>query len=285
MKIVKFLGGLGNQMFQYAFYKSLSINSKNVKSDITGFQTYSLHNGFELENIFNISMNNANPFTINLYDKTYKTWHIRKLRRLLNLKRLYFEEREWSIYDENTLKDSKKVFYWGYWQNEKYFKNIEEQIRNDFIFKNILDSRNHLICEKIKNTNSVSIHIRRGDYVNHPLFGDICNEDYYVKAIKHIQLKVDNPEYFIFSNDISWCKKHLKLLDATFIDWNIGKQNFIDMQLMSYCKHNVIANSSFSWWAAWLNNNENKMVFAPKKWRNDINNTSIDILPEQWIKI
>jgi hypothetical protein len=285
MKIVQFLGGLGNQMFQYAFYKALQNKYKDVKVDLLSFNDYKLHNGFELDFIFNIKINKANSFVSKLYNPKYRNWTVRKLRRLLNLKKVYFEEKECFIYDENLLAYPSKRFYWGYWQTEKYFKHIEAEIRNDFIFKTPLNKKNELLFEKIKNTTSVAVHIRRGDYVNHPLFGDICDENYYNKAIKHIQLEVKKPTFFIFSNDMVWCKNQLNLPNATYVDWNIGDDSYIDMQLMSYCKHNIIANSSFSWWAAWLNNNGNKIVIAPQMWINNVDNAVIDILPTQWIKI
>lgn len=285
MIIVQFVGGLGNQMFQYAFYKTLQSKNKKVKADLVRFSIYEYHNGFEIEDIFNISLDKVTPFRSKLYNPLYRSWAIRKLRRLLFLKNLHFEEKNDFIFDSDVFLRSKKKYFMGHWQTEKYFKGIETEIKNDFIFKVPLNTKNQLLSEKVKNTNSVAIHVRRGDYINHPLFGNICNENYYNKAIKYMQINVSNPAFFIFSNDILWCKNQFNLPNATYIDGNIGCNSYIDMQLMSYCKHNIIANSSFSWWAAWLNHNENKMVVAPKKWLNNIDNEVIDIVPTQWIKL
>jgi len=281
MKIVKFLGGLGNQMFQYAFYLSLSNKHNKVKADISGFENYELHNGLELENIFNIKLDKASTFSIKIFDPTYSTWIYRKLRRILNLKKAYLKEQNPFLFDNGVLNDSKNRMYWGYWQNVGYFEHINDKIRHSFIFKNPLENENLNISKLIIESESVSIHIRRGDYIGHDLLGGICDLNYYKEAISLIKSHVLNPTFFIFSNDIEWCKENLKIIEAYYISWNRNKESYIDMQLMSICKHNIIANSSFSWWGAWLNPNKSKIVIAPKKWINDSDDT---LALNEWIK-
>lgn len=281
MKIVKFLGGLGNQMFQYAFYLSLAKRYSNIKADVSGFDDYLLHNGLELENIFNIKLDKANPLIVKIFNPKYSAWKYRKLRRILNLKKAFYNEKKFFIFDEEALINSKSRMYWGYWQNENYFKHITEEVRSSFIFKYPLESENLKISKLILNSESVSIHVRRGDYVGHSLLGGICDLNYYNEAISIIQKRTINPLFFIFSNDIDWCKTNLNLKNAHYISWNENEKSYIDMQLMSICKHNIIANSSFSWWGAWLNDNQDKIVISPKKW---INSSSDSPAIEEWIK-
>jgi len=285
MKIVKFLGGLGNQMFQYAFYLSLKNNFKHVKADIIGFENYELHNGMELEEVFNIQLDRASEFYIKLYDPNYRKWIFRKLRRVLGLKDAYFEELKPFVFDESIYLDTNDRLYWGYWQNEKYFLNIEDKIRSSFKFQKPLTGQNEAIVKLIAASESISIHVRRGDYVGHSLLGGICERDYYENAIALIKESVLNPVFFVFSNDIAWCKDNLNVGNAKYIAWNQAKESYKDMQLMSLCKHNIIANSSFSWWAAWLNINKGKRVIAPAKWVNEPGYDDSDVCPKNWIKI
>ena len=145
-----------------------------------------------------------------------------------------------------------------------------------------------MFYKKIRQHKSVSIHVRRGDYVNHPLFGGICDKAYYQRAITYIQEKTDCDYYIIFSNDIKWCEENLSALlmgkNVVFVNWNKGKDSYQDMYLMSRCNYNIIANSSFSWWGAWLNNNPEKIVVAPKIWMKVLDN-DFDIIPTSWIRI
>lgn len=286
MKIVKFLGGLGNQMFQYAFYSALSKRHKKVKADISGYKNYPLHNGFELENIFNLDVKKAPTFKIKLYDPSVRTWYIRKLRQILGLKKAYQVEINPFFYYENILKAEGPKLYWGYWQNQNYFIDIEQEIRTAFQFKNKLSEKNQNLFQHICQSDSVSVHFRRGDYVGHESLGGLCSPNYYKEAINIMETKVKDPTFFIFSDEIEWCKSNLSLPPQTvFIEGNNGTNSYVDMQLMSNCKHNIIANSSFSWWAAWLNQNPNKIVIAPSKWINDDQLNDSDIIPKTWLKI
>lgn len=281
MKIVRFLGGLGNQMFQYALYKSLQNKYPDVQADLQGYTNYSLHNGFELENIFDLKMNKVSPFKSNLYYS--KKWGYRKLRRLFGLKNTYITEKTLFSFDESILNNPKTTYYWGYWQNFNYFNDIASEIKKDFQFIAPSEKENKQVLDQIKLKNSVSIHIRRGDYLNDLLLGGLCGLDYYKQAIDYIQSSVASPSFFIFSDDIAWCTENLNLDDCTFISWNTGLSSYIDMQLMSACKHNIIANSSFSWWAAWLNPNPTKIVIGPKKWINDSDPDVSMSFPKNWI--
>ena len=177
----------------------------------------------------------------------------------------------------------------GSWISEKYFKDIEDIIRKEFTVKVPQTGRNRETAEMILNSESVSLHVRRGDYVTSPEYReiyDICNLGYYERCIKYITDRVKSAHFFIFSDDSEWAKNNLKIpFPTTFVGHNNDKTNYEDLRLMSQCQHNIIANSSFSWWGAWLNANPGKIVCAPEKFIRLRNFDTKDILPENWIKI
>lgn len=288
MKIVKILGGLGNQMFQYAFYLSLKRNFSDdiIKVDLSCFNGYPLHCGFELERIFQVNMIQATFMDLLKNGYPYYNYRVRQLgkRILPNRKSIYFESSD-AYLDAEVYKDASNKYYDGYWQNIFYFKNAEDLIRRSFAFPMLKDCRNIEIAEQIKSVNSVSIHVRRGDYLNNKLYEGICDIDYYCRGIKYLLESLEDPCFFIFSNDINWCRinlmPYLDKCSFSFINWNQGKDSYIDMQLMSLCKHNIIANSSFSWWGAWLNNNYGKIVISPRKWINIELKSNIQL--QEWI--
>lgn len=285
MQIIWCSGGLGNQMFQYAFYRRLQLDGKSVTLDISGFNDYGLHNGFELDKIFPVKINLADEVLINNIKQ--KISHLSLLKKIwwkvfTNFRPVIVQKNFGYSSRLSNLQGLK--YLEGYWQSEKYFGTHSDTIRNDFKFP-LLDIKNKDYADKISQGEAVSIHIRMGDYVNHPLHGGICTLEYYKKALSLIEEKVESPLFFIFSNDIEWCQNNLKLDKAIYVAGNEGENSFRDMQLMSMCKHNIIANSSFSWWGAWLNNNPDKVVVAPSKWFNDTTINTKDLLPDSWIQI
>ncbi|MFZ1388643.1 MAG: alpha-1,2-fucosyltransferase [Thiolinea sp.] len=289
MIISNILGGLGNQMFQYANSRYLSIlHNQPLLLDISDFNGYSLHNGFELNRIFNISAQIAQPKDVERILGWQRSKSIRyfvrknKLRFIRN-KNYILEPcfNYWKII--NTL--DPPYYLEGYWQSELYFMQIQDIIRNDFSFNEVLTGINKELSEKINSTNSVSLHIRRGDYLNikNKKIHAPCPLRYYQDSIRIILEQVINPSFFVFSDDINWAKENLILdFDVNYISHNTGLMSYNDMNLMSLCKNNIIANSSFSWWGAWLNANPNKIVIAPKKWFEVEKDTS-DLYPIGWI--
>jgi len=201
-------------------------------------------------------------------------------------KKLIIRERYFH-FDPQIIRKYNYAIFDGYWQSEKYFIDIKNIITEELsLKKKYIDEIEKNLINKIKNNNSVSIHIRRGDYVNDKttnLHHGTCPLDYYHRAIKIILANNKKSIFFIFSDDIDWVKKNLKLLHPSF--FISGNKDYEDLFLMSLCKHNIIANSSFSWWAAWLNNNPNKTVAAPKKWFNNPHQNTKDLIPKPWIKI
>ena len=287
MIIVRVTGGLGNQMFQYAMYKSLEKKGKLVKLDSKSFyETKKEHNGYELERIFDIKPNKPTKEDLEKFDENNISTLFKIKRKLFGDKKFVYDTKEY-VFNKDVYK-LKNSYLNGYWQSIKYFEGIENDIKKDFRFKNQLDNKNLEILNEIENSNSISIHIRRGDYMspeNYNMYGCIATPTYYKKAIKVIEEKVENPTFFVFSNDMDWVKKNIQINSRVFyIDINSGNGSYKDMQLMSNCKHNIIANSSFSWWGAWLNENKNKIVIAPKKWinREDVDSDKRELFCEGW---
>jgi hypothetical protein len=272
MIIAIIYGGIGNQMFQYAAAKSISIEKKlKLVLDISRFEDYKLRK-YSLQHF-------------NIKGKIYKkpNRYLRKVQNLL-FKKTRYTEMDFG-FDHNIFKiDGDCIILDGYFQSEKYFLMHKNEIKNDFSIKSKLKFQTHETLNYINTVNSVSLHIRRGDYLNNPKhYTD--NELYYKKAVEVIENKIDNPVFFIFSDDMPWVKSNLTLKYKTvFIDFNDELSGFEDLKLMSACQHNIITNSSFSWWAAWLNENEKKIIIAPKKWFNDDTNSK-DIIPDSWVKV
>ena len=240
------MGGLGNQMFQYAFGFALS---KRNKTDVildTGFfkrtGDWTIRN-YELEQ-FNISKKKT-------CNKNYLIY--RALRKIYKSKN-YFE---------------------GYFQSEKYFADCAEEIRKEFQFKEKL---------QIPDGNTVAIHIRRGDYVKYANIHLVCTPIYYENAIAYVQSKQENPIFYVFSEDLEWVKQNINIPNnSVFVDYNSNMPSSHDMQFMSLCKHQIISNSSYSWWAAWLNQNSGKIVVAPDKWFGD--GRDMEIYTDNMVKI
>jgi hypothetical protein len=297
MICIQLMGGLGNQMFQYACGKALSqrLNTELVL-DTTRLQMKKkgakiTFRSFEL-NIFKLNTREAEKFEIlKLKPILYRIINVFYIRLGFSGIQIskYFIEKNFS-YNTTILKVSSNCFISGYWQSPYYFQSIETLIREDFKFKNDLDQKNSTHLNFILNSCSVSLHIRRTDFLNiksHDIHG-ICSLEYYNNAIEFISKKVCNAHFMIFSDDIEWAKENLKMrFPCSFVSGNIGDKSYIDMQLMSSCKHNIIANSSFSWWGAWLNGNNDKIIIAPKQWflSNNMNEQTSDLIPDTWIRL
>ena len=282
VKIVEIAGGLGNQMFQYAFALHLkNVTNEEVKIDISFFDRHRCHNGYEIDTVFGQKLRKCSDKERKERSYVGSEFAQKLKRKLFDIKNTQYVE-QGLPYNSNL--DYQKEYFAGYWQSEKYFHAIKDGIKDFFTFSDPQDKTNIKLLKKIKKSDSVSIHVRRGDYVNHPLYGGICDIDYYKNAIEYIRTNIESPVVFIFSNDMQWCKENLHLSDANYIDWNQGADSFRDMQLMSECKHNIIANSSFSWWGAWLNKHSDKIVIAPSKWFNSEDMDARDIIPDGWIK-
>jgi hypothetical protein len=293
MIFVKLMGGLGNQMFQYALGRKLSIlNACELKLDLSFLQsrpkqpTYTLRD-FEL-NVFNIAAGLATSHEIQYYTAFRNKLGYKVLSKFhINIvPKAYILEKN-SNFNTDLFNRKSPLYLDGWWANYKYFVDISDIIKSDFTFKSQPDTENQLLLDEINSTDSVSIHVRRGDYLTNiyaSKFHYVCDLEYYKSAIKLINTKIESPYYFIFSDDIYWAKENFRFLkDVIFVDHNTGIQSCEDLRLMMHCKHNIIANSTFSWWAGWLNQNLNKIVIAPSKWIKTASEKQFNNIPENWL--
>ncbi len=293
MIVSNLIGGLGNQMFQYAAGRALSLQlHRHLYLDISDLARYQLHQGYQFERIFAGEFKVATGKSVRGILGYQGISFLRKILIRDQLK--YLRSRKyvvqpgfvyWDQFDQ--LADD--VYLHGYWQSEKYFKKYSDIIRKDFVFKEKLSAVNQSISHQIIQANAVSLHVRRGDYLTSASANEMhgaCSLEYYQRAVDEILNRVSDPIFYIFSDDPTWVKKNLKLgVEHAYIDHNHGAESYNDMRLMSICKHHIIANSSFSWWGAWLNANPNKIVIAPKKWFTSDQFDTSDLLPLSWIEI
>jgi hypothetical protein len=292
MIISHIIGGLGNQMFQYALGRSRSLAlGVPVKLHVSDFADYGLHHGFELNRIFSGSFVPASDAEVRAVLGWRRFW---LCRRILTNRRVavfrgpklvvepYFGH--WSGISETT----DNCYLVGNWQSEKYFRDIEGTIRADFVFRKPPNDPNQEWIARIRSCQAVSLHVRRGDYATSSktlaVLG-LLPLGYYHSAVEFAANRIDSPEFFVFSDDIPWAREHLNIAyPCHFIDDNKGPESYNDMRLMSLCRHHIIANSSFSWWGAWLNPRADKLVVAPRRWfANDWN--SKDLIPERWVAL
>ena len=293
-------GGLANQMFQYAFFKTLcKLNNYELYLDISWFNNSKAEQWnidskkikacyFQL-NVFNNNHNisNKNDATF-LFKKRYPGYNNFLLRKLFNQieklkpyhKKIYIKQKH-TFFDKKLLRINKNSHITGFFQHHQYLDLNRNailkcfQLKKEFQVNEFLNLKNEFL-----NCNSVALHVRRGDYVK---LGHSCSANYYNCAISHIDSKVKNPFYYVFSDDLDWCKKNLSFkCKAIYIDYKYNLEDYHELMLMKYCKHNIISNSSFSWWGAWLNENPNKIVIYPNKIKKTLNK---DLCVEGWVEL
>jgi Glycosyl transferase family 11. len=302
MIIVKIKGGLGNQLFQYATGRALSMKyNTELKVDLSFFENPKYNNVFRL-NRFNL------PLTIvktdeykHLLNKESRTIFSRIIKRLGLRIQPYFKDTH--VIETEVLKllngyknKSSNYYVEGWLADENYFNDYRKIVLKDFNADNILNNDNLSLMEEIRRTNSVAVHIRRGDYLTNNYFNNLPVL-YYQKAIDLLSKKICNPLFYFFSNDIDWVKEEFSsLTNAIFVDKNSEIESVYttigdieDLMLMRSCHHQIIANSTFSWWGAWLNENPDKIVIAPQKWFADFkaqnNYEKGNFIPQNWVKI
>ena len=301
MKIVQIRGGLGNQMFQYAFATALQqkFPKETVMIDIQPFK-YPIvksflgdnfyHNGYEIEWVFSNAMlpkaTRWNIAKVSYYIPNYILFRI--ARRVLPKRRKEYLQttKDAYIFDSHVLSDENLSYYEGYWFSPKYFDFCKRTIWDVFKFRPFDTVENKELGKLIDQENSITIHVRRGDFLNIPSLRDICTLSYYENAIQKAKSMVNNPVFFIFSSDQEWCRTNLTDVLAgskvLFVSNNFGVNSYRDMQLMSMARCNILANSSFSWWAAYLNRRIDHVTIVPEKW---VNQPCKDAYCEDWITI
>ncbi len=293
MIVVRLMGGLGNQLFQYAAGRALALkHNTGLQFDLSfiNADTKQQYTKRELElTLFGLNIKEVSPSDLTKFKSTSFLQRVK--RKLIGnaLSNHFVADQsefkflpEFNSYPRNTYLN-------GYWQSEKYFSDFREYLLNEFVIKKP-KSKEVLDAEKeILNSNSVSLHIRRGDYVSLKSASEyhgVLSLEYYYKAIETIKKQHPSITVFVFSDDMEWVKQNLKLSDkCVYVDFNKSENSVFDMYLMSCCKHNIIANSSFSWWGAWLNTNKDKIVIAPKAWFTKKDLTINDLIPDTWLQM
>jgi Glycosyl transferase family 11 len=288
MIIVRLCGGLGNQLFQYAAGRRLaSVRSAELVLDL-GWYTRTPSS--DTPRVYELGYY---PIKARLTTPTEALWSRLHEGRLL--RRLPILPRRWRHWSEKTFEFDARVldlpdntYLDGYWQSHRYFEEIADSIRTELSPIKNFGTQDEKVASLIAAGNAVSVHVRRGDYVNHQAAlqnHGLCSIEYYKAAVAKVLLHVDQPHFFVFSDDPVWTRENLPLPGlATFVDHNGPATAFQDLRLMSLCDHQITANSSFSWWGAWLNSRPNKIVVTPQQWFADQRNTQ-SLRPDNWIRL
>lgn len=297
MKIVCVSSGLANQMFMYAFSRYLVSQGNDVYIALQSRKPFAdcPFENITIKDVFpNVEVKEIRPWMQPLVKLFYKDGKkARLVKRVLSMLGIKYA-RESKFAFTQWMKDpivSWCCLYRGLWQTEKYFVECAEEVRRLYTFPEFTEEKNIALAQKMANENSVSVHLRKGaDYLRTESFGkNLCEADYYMRAVEYVRKHVQNPVFYVFTDNPQWVKDNLPSFNYTLVDWNevAGKTQFRDMQLMSCCKHNVIGNSTYSWWGAWLNPNPDKIVIAPNKWLNPPSDffAKNDVVPENWIKL
>ncbi|MFD1552176.1 hypothetical protein DNU06_00235 [Putridiphycobacter roseus] len=292
MIFLKISGGLGNQMFQFATATALAIkNSTKVAVDLSLFNKKDskefTSRPFDLATFFNIG--DTQIVDQKAYSYLFENSFIAKIKRKLRKGSAFFEPN--LLFQPAVKQLTANSYLEGYFQSEKYFKEYREQVLNLFEFKKTPSAQTKAAVATFKNKNSIAIHIRRGDYVSKKHINAIHGAlplSYYKDALKKFDLNTHHLVFF--SDDMQWVKENFTMSDqskVTFVDWNTGADSWQDMYLMTQCKNFIIANSSFSWWGAWLAQHAAKQVYCPKTWFNDpkLNQNTKDLIPAEWFRI
>lgn len=287
MVIVGLQGGIGNQMFQYALGRALSSQlDAPLKIDLSNYSEHRLRK-YELGN-FNVTAPIASATDL-AFAKGYGVPG-RILAPLFGsmFKRFRFRTvQEQSLrFCPDVLAMRENIYLVGYWQSEKYFAQISSIVRDEFSVRCAIDEVNGLTAERIDGVTAVSMHVRRGDYVSDAhatqMLG-VLPLDYYHSAVQLVASRVDAPHFYVFTDDAVWAKEHIRIAyPLTFVTHNRAEKSCMDIYLMSRCQHNIVANSTFSWWGAWLNPNPRKIVVAPATWYRDPAYDPSDLIPSSW---
>lgn len=296
MIVTRLSYGLANQMFQYAAGRALALRNKQpLKLDLSFFDSSttdnrSAHEEYGLKIFKGIEQIGVMPSEEvhsirSRYEDKLVYRSLNKFKKTLGLQPLYTYcwERELLKFEIDVLSKKGKLIYLNsYFQNELYFRDMEEVIRADFEFKEAaIDKLNAGLGQKMQSEESVSVHIRRGDYVGVRFVAPI---EYYQNALAYLTSKLRSPSFYIFSDDPEWAKANLNIEgNSSYITHNVASESYKDMYLMSQCKHNIIANSSFSWWGAWLNNHKDKIVVSPTEWFPERGVSASDVVPATWL--
>ncbi len=287
MKLITLSGGLGNQMFQFALYLQLRATGQSVFLYKNKIMRHRDHGGYDLERLFGVESRCGGLWLTRLLLCPFWGTLLKHLLFPCKLRerKLY----DYSAYAERLMNPSRLgVHLVGYWQSERFFREVQAEVRRVFAFDEAMVSgRNRSLAAGMRQENAVSLHVRRGDYVTTGfswMYGDICTTDYYRRAVEYMAGRVVHPVYYVFSDDPEWVRTHLPLPEgAVTVDWNNGRDSWQDLYLMSCCRHHIVANSSFSWWGAWLGTQADTCVVAPAQWVHHME--APDAAPSSWVRL
>jgi hypothetical protein len=278
-------------MFQYALGRALAdANGCELKLDVSGFEQYTLR-VYELGD-YNIRASIASAQDIARFHEQKKGYpffeHVSKFFGRAPAPASIFREKAFT-FDESVCDFKPSIYLEGYWQSEKYFSRIRSALLKDFTLNAPADEKNRAVFDAMSQCQAVSLHIRRGDYVTNPTaaqFHGVCSLDYYYDAVRLVAQRIEKPHFFVFSDDTQWVLDNLKIdYPLHVVDVNGPDRGIYDMALMKSCRHHIIANSSFSWWGAWLNPSDDKIVVAPKRWFKEGQNDTKDLIPASWTRL
>ena len=287
MVIVRLIGGLGNQLFQYALGRTLAASrSTTLKLDITDYETYKAQT-YALGHFSVIESFATRNEIRHLRGGRWMAEHLsRRLHRLIPFRKDSYILEKGFAFDPEVLKSPDDIYLEGYWQSERYFAGIEGLLRREFAIRHSLSGRNQEMAARIAGCNAVSLHVRRGDYVfnaSSSRVHGLCGMDYHQTAVRHIAEVSPQSHLFVFSDDPEWAARNLHLdQPMTIVTGNDARHAYEDLHLMSLCRHHIIANSSFSWWGAWLDANADKIVIAPARWFAGKQHDTRDLFPPGW---
>ncbi len=293
MIIIKLMGGLGNQMFQYSLGRMLAYKRRtSLKLDISWFQTQALRS-YQLDK-FKISATIAAPDDVENLKRAKWAGLKGRIYQAIQRRLPYYRRRvvaeQVPSYDSRIAKHvSRNAYLAGYWQSEKYFTSIAPLLREELKLIKPLSSDCQVWVEKIRKVKSASLHVRRGDYVDNPHtneFHGTCSMAYYADAINYIRQRFPEITIFVFSDDMNWVQHNFhNFSPVEFVEIKNVNRDQEELMLMSLCDHHIIANSSYSWWGAWLGTNPEKVVIAPQTWFNDTTRNTMDLIPESWVRL
>lgn len=282
MIIVKLRGGLGNQIFQYAIGRRSALKHRTeLKLDIVS--------GLNVKGIYASRQYELHNFAI---DEKFATWWERKsaagnLIKLFSRQKIAYVREKHFHFDEEMLNLPDNSYLEGSWQTEKYFLDVSDVLRKELVPREELSKQTLDFIKDVEGHNSVAIHVRRTDYVANPYSNKkhgVCGMNYYRRAMSIIRRKIKGPKFYVFSDEFDWVKSNFPETSGFSIVGR-AKNDFEDLWLMSRCRHFIIANSTFSWWGAWLGNRRQKIVVAPKQWMIAETYNTKDVIPDRWIKI
>lgn len=291
MIIIRLKGGMGNQLFQYAFGLSLAKKlNTSLRLDLSSLLDRSkgnfVYRNYDLS-IFNVKATFlTSPSVLEKVYRLKSSLITKMVRQSINKGRHFVKEVDFHYQQELVDQATTNSIYEGWFQSERYFDDVKGLLRKQFTFKAPLLPRSQSLFHYIQSSNSICLNVRRTDFLKVDNL-NTTNKEYFLKAAEYLAQKIENPVFFIFSDDVKWCEENIVLNHpAKIVDHKHKGIKFGNyLQLMSHCKHFIIPNSSFAWWAVWMNQYEGKMVVAPKNWFNDPSIETNDLVPKNWIRL